>query len=452
MGFGAMTVRTHDRRECSRRLRPALLVLAASAALACGRAAAPDDWVTLRREADTLGKPAWRPMLRYLAALHERSTHPAVEPFAYEWEEVGPGYGYGPAFGHWDIVQEMLDVLPSRPAHARRQLLNDLHLQLPNGFLPGLVYLRGSPSAKGDKVTYDREIHSHPPLWVFAADDYLSFVPDPALERECLERATRQIRWFESARKAQPDGFFYNDVLVHKWESGVDEGVRFKDAPPGPNAFVDATSHVFLLCNYAARWARQLGEDDRPWRERAQRLAEFIRTKLWDDKTGFFYDRWAIEDPRLRTSAYEGIWPVVTGAASPPQAQRVINEWLLNPARLFSHHPIATVGMSDPKFALRMWQGPAWNSMTYWAARGCMRYGRFDAAHALLEAALDDTAAQFDRTGTIWEFYHPAGGYPEDLARKPQSKRNQPWTDYVGHNPLFAMARMWQETGAVTAP
>ena len=60
-------------------------------------------------------------------------------------------------------------------------------------------------------------------------------------------------------------------------------------------------------------------------------------------------------------------------------------------------------------------------------------------------AALDDTAAQFDRTGTIWEYFHPTGGHPEDLARKPQTKRNQPWTDYLGHNPLFATARLWQQ-------
>jgi hypothetical protein len=64
--------------------------------------------------------------------------------------------------------------------------------------------------------------------------------------------------------------------------------------------------------------------------------------------------------------------------------------------------------------------------MTYWAARGCLRYGRADAARALLEASLDDSAAQFDRTGTIWEYYHPDGGHPEILARKPYTKRNQP--------------------------
>lgn len=74
-----------------------------------------------------------------------------------------------------------------------------------------------------------------------------------------------------------------------------------------------------------------------------------------------------------------------------------------------------------------------------------------DAARALLEAALDDTAAQYDRTGTIWEYFHPMGGRPEDLQRKPYTKRNQPWTDYLGHNPLFAMARLWEKSAGPRA-
>jgi len=102
--------------------------------------------------------------------------------------------------------------------------------------------------------------------------------------------------------------------------------------------------------------------------------------------------------------------------------------------------------VSEPKFELRMWRGPTWNSMTYWAARGCLEYGRADAAHVLSERALDASARQFERTGTVWEFYHPHGGRPEDLQRKPQTPYNTPCADYLGHNPLIALARLWEAT------
>ncbi|VAW27882.1 hypothetical protein MNBD_BACTEROID06-1082, partial [hydrothermal vent metagenome] len=61
-----------------------------------------DSWESLSKETDSLGKKAWQPMLKYVAYLHKKSTHPATYPFEYEWEEIGPGYVYGPAFGHWD--------------------------------------------------------------------------------------------------------------------------------------------------------------------------------------------------------------------------------------------------------------------------------------------------------------------------------------------------------------
>ena len=105
------------------------------------------------------------------------------------------------------------------------------------------------------------------------------------------------------------------------------------------------------------------------------------------------------------------------------------------------------VSLSDPKFQLRMWRRPTWNSMTYWVARGCLRSGRPDGAHTLTEAALDASATQFDPTGTIWEFYHPHGGRPEDLQRKPWTQYNTPCRDYLRHNPLIALVRLWEATG-----
>ena len=174
-------------------------------------------------------------------------------------------------------------------------------------------------------------------------------------------------------------------------------------------------------------------------------LRQFIQQQLWDPESGFFYDSWSVRNPERRHLAFEGMWPVVVGAATPAQATRVIDEHLLNPNEFFAPHPISTVALCDPKFELRMWRGPTWNCMTYWAARGCVRYERPDAAKRLLEAALDATALQFERTGTIWEFYHPRLGDPKSLLRKSRG-RSIPCQDYLGHNPLFAMVDLWRQS------
>lgn len=138
------------------------------------------------------------------------------------------------------------------------------------------------------------------------------------------------------------------------------------------------------------------------------------------------------------------MWPMVARAATQEQAKRVIDENLLNEKRFFSLHPITTVSMEDPLFELRMWRGPVWNCMTMWAARGCMGYGRTDASEKLLERAIDAIAAQYEKTGTVWEFYHPFIGDQMQLERKPYTPNHTPCRDYLGHMPVIYMARLWE--------
>jgi hypothetical protein len=62
--------------------------------------------------------------------------------------------------------------------------------------------------------------------------------------------------------------------------------------------------------------------------------------------------------------------------------------------------------------------------------------------------ALDDSARQFERTGKIWEFYHPMGGKPEDCLRKLGTNQPGPCAEYLGHNPLIAMAQLYVDINA----
>ena len=159
----------------------------------------------LKADARSIGKPAWRPMLRYVAELHERSTHPPREPFPHPWEEIGPGYCYGPAFGHWDIVHAILDVLASEPQHAADQILNNLAAQEPDGLVPGVIWMREATPRWSKEV-------GHPPLWPVAVQDYADQIGSDALIARCFEPLVRQIGWFESAA---PGGRWR--LLLHRY-------------------------------------------------------------------------------------------------------------------------------------------------------------------------------------------------------------------------------------------
>jgi len=389
---------------------------------------------------EQLGKPEWRPMLGYVANLHECSIHPPRFPFTRAWEEIGPGYQNSPAFGHWDIVHAILDVLEVEPEHARMQIENILDMQNPDGFMPAAIWMKWSEPDWSLTQT-------HPPVWPVAVDDYYRKCGSTDILERAFDAISLQIGWFERNRHAGKGGFFYNDILTREWESGVDEGVRFDHAQTGPFACVDATSHAYLLYHYAAEWAAVMGAEADRFATRLDEIRSFIQTELFDDDTGFFYDVWSCRRPEARRAALEGMWPMVVGAGTPEQCRRVVHDNLLNESQFFAPHPLTTVGLTDPAFELRMWRGPSWNSMTYWAARGCLARGMRGAARAIVERALDSTASVFDRTGTIWEFYDPQGGDPRELLRKPDTTYNTPCSDYLGHNPVAAMARLWTESG-----
>lgn len=395
----------------------------------------------LLREADSPGKPAWKPMLRYLARLHGRAIQPPVAHLPYPYESIGPGYQGGTAFGHIDLTHQRLDAVRAAPWHVRNQTLNELAGQQGNGMLPGAIQFSREGGA------YWKDFKSFPPLWVVAADACYERTGDREFLTTCRSALQRQITWFEKTRSVPGGGFHYLDATTGPWESGMDEGVRYDRRPGKPAAAVDACSQVYQLYDFAGRWSRKLKISGKHWDTKADALRSFIQTRLWSEQTGWFHDRWSIDSPDLKVRAFEGIWPVIVGAATKRQANRAIDEHLLNPREFFTRHPIATVSVADPKFELRMWRGPAWNCMTYWAARGCWRYQRPEAAQKLLAAALDITAAQFARTGTIWEFYHPHSGDQTSLFRKRKGRRI-PCVDYLGHNPLFAMVDLWRECAA----
>jgi glycogen debranching enzyme len=340
----------------------------------------------------------------------------------------------------------MLDQAHHDPRHVARQLRNNLANQQPDGFLPGSIWMREAvPSSQSDDAPPCRwtTTAGHPPVWPAAVDAYVQATGNRALLPGCLDAARRQIAWFETHRRARPDGFFYTDILNRHWESGVDEGVRFDDAPCAPLACIDATSHVLLLLQAATAWARTLGTEDAALTRRSVEIARLLREDLYSAQTGFFHDAWSVNDPPRRRLCAEGFWPMVVGAATIEQAQRLIDEHLLNPSEFFTSHPLPSLAASDPAFELRMWRGPTWNSITMWVAWGCLRYQRPDAAAAILGRALDASADVFTRTGTIWEFYHPHGGAPTALTRKPHTRYNTPCSDYLGHNPFWMMARLY---------
>lgn len=385
----------------------------------------------------SIGKASWRPMLEHLVELHEGSIHAPCYGLPYQWEETAPERELGILYGHWETVHIALDALTLDNKHGIHQILNSLLLQQPDGLIPGHIAIVDQRVKWTTKSTF-------PPLWPIAIHDHLMKSGNRELIQKCFEIIKRQIGWFENERHCEDGGYYYLDCMDRFWESGVEEGVRYDFGTEAPEVLscIDATSHVYSMYKYARLWAEALALNPAPWFSGEIRIKNFIQTYLYEEEKGFFYDSWAIENPKLRKHTFEGFWPMVVGAASIDQTQRLINEHLLDSRSFLTPHPLPTVALNDPHFSSRSWRGAVYNSMTYWVAKGCIDYERYDAADILLEKALSKTTEQYQATGAIWECYHPTGERPTVIARLPLKV---PCRNHIGHNPLIAMTDLWSK-------
>ena len=384
----------------------------------------------------------WKELLFAVLDLSERSMRQPSEAvdhvFPYPWIELGPGYAYGPAFGHWDIIHATFNFVKDNPDEVIRQLENDFSLLQNDGRLVGAIFFK-------NKAKYCSDIVTHPPLWVFLADELYDRYKNKEFLRKCLCVVKKQLSWFESQRQTDDGAFYYHDVNAQrKWECGSDESIRFKDIKPCKMACIDASSHVYALYDNAYRWSLDLGREAEEYKQKRDRLGQFIRSKLYNEKTGWFYDEFSSEDEREIVEAIDGAWPMVAGVCDKEMAQRVVDN-LMDEKLFNTEHPLSMVAISSKRFKLQMWQGCSWNSFSFWFAYGMFKNGFYEQCKKLCEKILDATAKIYQKTGKIWEFYHPHGNSPLECTRKPQNAQNTPCFDYLGHSPLIAIYNLYND-------
>ena len=103
----------------------------------------PVCFLPLLEEASREEWKSWRSVLEHLALLHEISRHPAFPPATSDFETLGTGYYFNPAFGHWDLTYSLLDSCPVMPEHTEQQLENLFAFQREDGFMRGVILFRG---------------------------------------------------------------------------------------------------------------------------------------------------------------------------------------------------------------------------------------------------------------------------------------------------------------------
>ncbi len=121
----------------------------------------------------------------------------------------------------------------------------------------------------------------------------------------------------------------------------------------------------------------------------SERVREATKTTLCRDGLCYSYD--------LNTSSYieTATWalfmPLYGGLLTAPEAERLVNEWLLQSDRFWTEFPIPTTARTEPSFdpTAGFWRGPVWMAPNWFIYKGLRRYGFDDVAGHIKRGTMD---------------------------------------------------------------
>ena len=313
-------------------------------------------------------------------------------------EVMTPSKSYYVGSWQWDNFFHALAYRHVDSRLAQDQLRILLDHQREDGMIPDAIHDEGTVTHLEFPVDADV---TKPPLLAWAA--WRLFEKDG--DREFLDEIYSPVKrwnnwWFE---KNDLDGNGLCEYQ-HPFSSGLDDSPLWDDGMPVESP--DLNSYLCLQQESLANIAAEIGEveEAQMWSRRAQSMAQRLIDLQWDGKAGLF---WATRmGKRVNVVTPFNLFPLITGRM-PDSINELLVKHLTNPAEFWSHYPIPSVAMNDPRFnPIQMWRGPTWANVNYLMIEGLQRCGYDDLAHQLRARTLELLSGQDD----IYEYYHPSTG------------------------------------------
>ena len=383
-----------------------------------------------------------------------------------------PGPHQYPHQWNWDAALIALGLSHFDLPRAQTEIRALLSGQWKDGMLPSVVYhsipsdyfpnpefwqIENSSNAPGVPTTGITQ----PPL--LATVVKLIHDRQPVLDfvREVYPAILRWHRWLHNDRDVDGSGLA---CIIHPWESGTDDSPRWlhlfermqPEALPefqrGDTRYVAATERpnrreyerfiylvdVFRKRNYVSSellahspflaqdilfnailfradedlrsLARSLDEPTDEIDGWLTRVPSNFNGRFWDQSVGLYYDYGVRSGKSIPVNTAATFLPLFAGLASKEQAQRLIEEHLLNPIEYAPNgqvrHWVTTTAKTEPTWEpRRYWRGPVWIIMNWFIMEGLRRYGYDDQANIIRR----DTLGLMESAG-FWEYYDAYDG------------------------------------------
>ena len=333
-----------------------------------------------------------------------------------------PSYNYEwfHGFWAWDSWKHAAAVANYDTELAKNQMRALFDYQQPNGFIPDCVY-------RNNLIEENNYRNTKSPLAAWAIWQIYEKTKDADFLKEFYPKLKLYHNWWYKERDHDQDGlceFGSTDgtLIAAKWESGMDNAVRFDDSKILKNAekafsldqeSVDLNSFLYAEKNYLSKMAQvlKLTKESKDWQDESTALKTKIQTQFWDASTGWYYDTTIDGKSLIKIMGCEGYLPIWAEVATPEQT-KLMKENMLNPAIFNTFVPLPTLAANHPKFKPEggYWRGPIWLDQSYFGINGLEKYGYTNEADQLAHKLIHNTDGVLDKGTSIRENYQPLTG------------------------------------------
>ena len=332
----------------------------------------------------------------------------------------------------WDSVFHSLAMNRFDPEVAFDFLLSVLDTQRDDGMIPHF----SGPDGRTSRIT-------QPPILAWGMWENYNALQDKAKLHQVLPKLERYLEWNLQHRDQNHnhllEWFIEGDPLCRSGESGLDNSPRFDEA-----ILLDAVDFSTFQVRdmaYVAKLWRALGEPEHAvmWEEHAAAMRHAIHTLLWDNESGFYYDR-DFDGQLSPVMAVTGFLPLLLEDIPADRVDRLIGH-LKDPNTFNTAFPIPSVAVNDPRWSTDMWRGATWINLNVLVIQGLRLHQHHAEGDWLADLTISHVAKYYERYGVLFEFFDAKDERPPtqcdrkgphqepyDIYRKMDSIRDYHWT------------------------
>lgn len=337
-------------------------------------------------------------------------------------EGLFPSYHYVwfNGFWSWDSWKHSVGLSYYNTDLAKKQIKLMFEFQNEDGFVADCVY-------RDTTIEKHNYRDTKPPLAAWSVAKVFEKSKDTAFVKYMYPKLKKYHSWWYAKRDHDQDGVCEygstdGSLVAAKWESGMDNAIRFDDSKilkNGEGAYslnqesVDLNAYLYAEKLFLSDLATALhkNEDVNSYKQEANLLKDKIQQQFYDAEADWFYDTNIEGTEFIKGEGSEGWTALWANAASQEQAEKVKNK-MMDTTKFFTKVPFQTMSADHKKFdpLKGYWRGPNWLDQAYFGIKGLRNYGFHKEADKATIQVLKGCEGVLEKGLAIRENYHPLTG------------------------------------------